>query len=101
MVQSMQDPASELRRIHLLRGWVNKYHHARFRLLVDDEHPLAIPVRCGPEAGLGIQVLRPILFEVLVGVDKLAGGERFTSTGFHYDAHSASSFDEPPPRYTG
>ena len=53
--------------------------------------------------GIGVQILRYALCEVLVGLGKLAGGERFTSTGFHYDAYSASFaahnatfFDEHP-----
>src|SRR5215213_489164 len=89
-------------RINLLRGGVDKDHHARLRILVNDEHALAIPVRCGLDTGLGVRILRPLLFEVLVGVGKLAGGERFTRAGLHYDArsasvdaHSASFFDEP------
>jgi hypothetical protein len=85
----------ELRRIPLLRGWMNKYHQASLRFLVDDEHALAKAVRSGTEAGLGVQMLRPKLFELLVCVGKLAGRERFTSTGIHYDAHSVSFFDEP------
>ena len=70
----------------LPRRWVNKDHHTRLGLLVDDEHARAKPVRCGPEAGLGAQVLRPTLFELLVCVGKLAGRERLTSAGCHDDA---------------
>jgi hypothetical protein len=78
---------------------VNKDDYARLRFLVNEEHALVKPVRRGLDTGLGVQILRPTLFEVLVCVDKLTGGERFTSAGCHYDAHSASFFDEPPPRY--
>jgi hypothetical protein len=31
-----------------------------------------------------------VLCELLVGGDKLAGGERFASARFHYDAHRGS-----------
>ena len=78
---------------------MNKDDYARLRFLVNEEHPGTKPVRCGPEAGLGVHILRPTLFEVLVCGGKLAGRERFTSTGIHYDVHSVSIFDEPPPRY--
>jgi hypothetical protein len=40
------------------------------------------------EAGLGVHILRPTLFELLVCGGNLAGRERFTNTGMHYDAHS-------------
>jgi hypothetical protein len=76
---------------------VNKDDYARLRFLVNEEHALVKPVRCGPEAGLGVHILRPAIYELIVGVDKLAGSERFTSTGIHYDVHSTSFFDEPPP----
>src|ERR671913_2116359 len=76
----------EVRSIHLLRRWVNKDHYPRLRLLVDDKHTLAKPVRCGPETGLGVHILRPTLYELLVCVGKLAGRECLTSAGCHYDA---------------
>src|SRR5215203_1866368 len=85
----------------LVRGWVNKDHQVRLSLLVNEEHALAKPVRCGLDAGLVIQVLRPTRFEVLVCGGNLAGRERFTSTGIHYDAHIVSFIGEPPPRYIG
>src|SRR5215217_7959638 len=56
----------ELRRITLLRRWVNKGHHVRLRLLVNDEHALAKLVRCSPEAAFGAQILRYKLCELLV-----------------------------------
>jgi hypothetical protein len=93
----MQHLRNVIRRIHLLRGRVNKDDYARLRFFVNEEHALAKPVRCGPEAGLGAHILRPTLFELLVCGGKLAGYESFTSTGIHYDAPSVSFFDEPPP----
>src|SRR5215204_6247134 len=87
----MRDPASELRRIPLLRTWVHKDHQARLRLLVDEEHTLANPVRCGGDAGIVIQILWSTLFEDLVCGGKFVGRELFTSAGCHDDAHSASS----------
>ena len=76
----------EARRIYLLRSWVSKDHYARLRFFVNEEHALAKVVRCGSEAGLGAQVLRPTLFELLVCVGKLAGRECLTSAGSHYYA---------------
>src|SRR5215213_10272724 len=69
---------------------------APLSLLVNDEHTLAKLESCGLDTALGVQILCPMLFEVLVGFGKLAGGERFTSARFHYDSHSASSFFEEP-----
>src|SRR5215203_4743223 len=69
--------------------WVNKDDYARLRFLVSEEHAGAKPVRCGPEAALGVHILWPTLFEVLVCGGNLAGRERFTSTGMHYDVHSS------------
>src|SRR5829696_2770113 len=86
--RTFENPLGELRRILLLRRWVNKDDHARLRFLVSEEHALAKPVRCSPEASLGVHILRPTLFELLICGGNLAGGERFTSTGIHYDAHS-------------
>ena len=91
----------EVRRIPLLGTWVNKDHNVRLRLLVNEKHALAKLVRCSPEAGLGAQILRSTLFELLVCVGKLAGSERFTSTGIHYDAHSSSFFDNHPQVHRG
>ena len=71
----------------VLRTRVNKDYHVRLSLLVDDEHALAILVGCSSEAGLGVQILRSALLELLVGGGELAGRERFTSTGFYDDAH--------------
>src|SRR5215207_9002536 len=68
--------------------WVNKDDYSRLRFLVSEEHAGAKPVRCGPEAGLGVHILRPTLFVLLVCVGKLAGRERFASAGIHYDTHS-------------
>src|SRR5215211_5166184 len=87
----MQDSVCELRRIPILRRWVNKDHQARLRLLVNDEHALAKLVRCSPYAAFGVHILRSKLCELLVGGGKLAGRECFTSAGCHDDAHSASS----------
>jgi hypothetical protein len=42
----------EVRRASLLRIRVNKNHQARLRFLVDEEHALAKPVRCGRDAGV-------------------------------------------------
>ena len=72
---------------------MNKDDYARLRFLVSEEHALAKAVRRGTEAGLEIQKLRSVLCELLLGVGKLAGGEHFTSTGLHYDVHSASFCD--------
>jgi hypothetical protein len=83
---------NEVRRILLPLRWVNKDDHARLRFLVSEEHAGAKPVRCSPEAILGVHILRPTLFELLVCGGNLAGRERFTSTAMHYDAHSAHSF---------
>ena len=80
---------------------MNKDDYARLRFLVNEEHAGPKPVRCGPEASLGVHILRPTLFEVLVCGGNLAGRERFTSTGIHYDAHIVSFIGEPPPRYIG
>jgi hypothetical protein len=52
---------------------VNKDHYARFGLLVGDEHALAEPERRSLEPGIGLQILRPTLFELLVCGGKLAG----------------------------
>ena len=76
----------EVLRIYLLRSWVSKDHYARLRFFVNEEHALAKAVRCGSETALGIHILRPTLFEVLVCVGKLAGSEPLTSAGIHYDA---------------
>src|SRR5215218_7131071 len=89
----MGNPALGLRRIYLLSTRVRKYHYARLSLLVNEEHSLAKPVRCGPYAGLGVHILRPNHLEMLVCGGQLAGGKRFTSAGFHDDAHSVSFFD--------
>src|SRR5215212_7218504 len=86
-----ESPKGEVRRITLLRGWVNKDHHARLRLLVNDEHAPAKLIRCSPEPALGAQILWSTLFELLICGGKLAGRELFTSAGCHYDAQSASS----------
>ena len=83
----MQDRGNGLRRIPLLRRWVNKDHQARLRLLVNDEHKLVNPVRCGLDPGLGVLMLRSVLCEVLIGGGKLAGRERLTSAGCDHDAH--------------
>src|SRR5215211_1935174 len=85
----------------LLRRWVKKDHHVHLRLLVSDEHAFAKLVRRGTEAGLGVLMLRSLLCELLIGGDKLAGGERFASHGCQYDVHSVSFFAEPPHRYLG
>jgi hypothetical protein len=77
---------------------VSKDDYARLRFLVDDEHALAKAVRCSTEAGFGALMLRSVLCELLIGGDKLAGGERFASTRIHYEAKSVSFFDNPPPR---
>jgi hypothetical protein len=97
----MRNPALGLRRIHLLGTSVNKYHHARLSLLVNEEHALAKAVRCGLDTGLGVLLLRSVLCELLIGGDKLAGREHFTSAGCEDDAHSGSFFDNPPPRHLG
>src|SRR5215208_173655 len=99
--KDIQDGGYGLPRIPLLRCWVNKDNYARLRFLVNEEHPGTKPVRCGPEAGLGVHILRPTHFEELVCVGKLAGRERFTSTGIHYDVHSVSLLDEPPRVHKG
>ena len=87
----MRNPANGLRRIYLLSTRVHKYHQASLRFLVDDEHALAKAVRSDTEAGLGVQMLRPKLFELLVCGDKLAGVNGFASAGIYYDAHNSSS----------
>src|SRR5215208_5628044 len=71
-----------------LRRWVNKDHQARLRFLVNDERALAKAVRCGLDPALAVQILRSVLCELLIGGDKLAGRERFTSAGCDDDAHS-------------
>ena len=53
---------------------MNKDRYARFRFLVSKEHAGAKPVRCGPQAALGVHILGPTLFEVLVCSAKLEGG---------------------------
>ena len=60
---------------------MSKDDYARVRFFVNEEHPLAKPVRCGSEAALGVHILRPTLFELLVCVGKLAGRECLTSAG--------------------
>jgi hypothetical protein len=85
----MHNGGGELPRIPILRCWVNKDDYVRLCFLVKEEHALAKAVRCGPEAGLGVQMLRAVLCELLIGGGKLARGERFTSAGIHYDAHRA------------
>src|SRR5215212_1302666 len=75
----MHDTANGLRRISLPRTWVNKDHQTRLRLLLNEVHVLAKPVRCSPYVGLGVRLFRPTLFEVLLSGGRLAGRERFTS----------------------
>ena len=72
--------------MHLLQGRVSKDDYTCPRFLVNEEHAGAKPVRCGPEAGLGVHILRPTLFEVLVCVGKLAGSEPLTSAGCYDNA---------------
>jgi hypothetical protein len=92
----MRKPALGLRRIYLRSTRVNKYNHARLSFLVNEEHALVKPVRRGLDTGLGVQMLRPKLSEVLVCVGKLARRERFTSAGCHYNTRSSSlSWTEP------
>jgi len=62
---------------------MNKDHQASLRFLINEEHSGAKPVRRGPETRLGIHILRPTLFELLVCVSKLAGSEPLTSAGCH------------------
>src|SRR5215217_2165866 len=80
----IQDTASELPRIPILGRWVNKDHHVRLRLLVNDEHVRDKLIRCGPDTGLGVQILRPTLFELLAKLLKLligtASGKLSTSS---------------------
>jgi hypothetical protein len=38
------------------------------------------------DTALGVQISWPVLHELLVGVGKLAGRERFANAGFHYYA---------------
>ena len=90
-----------VRRFSPQRRCVNKEDRARLRLLVYEEPALAIPVRRGLDTVFGARMLRPTLFEVLVCGGKLAGRERFTSAGIHYDAHGVSFFEDPPPRHIG
>jgi hypothetical protein len=61
----------ELRRILILGTSVNKDHQACLSLLVYEEHALAKPVRRGLDTGLGVQILRPTLFELLAKLLKL------------------------------
>jgi hypothetical protein len=75
---------------------VNKDYYARLRFLVNEEHAGAKPVRCGPDPGLGVLMLRSVLCEFLVGGDKVAGSERFASARVHDDAHGASSSTAEP-----
>jgi len=80
---------------------VNKDHHARLGFLINEEHALAKPVRCGPEAGLGVLMLWSVFCELLIGAGKLAGGKCFTSAGYHYDTRNSSRVrrnqsDSPP-----
>jgi hypothetical protein len=88
---------AQLPRILILGTSMNKYHQARLRLLVGEEHPLAKAVRCGLDPALGVLMLRSVLCVLLIGGDKLAGREHFTSAGCEDDAHSGSFFDNPPP----
>jgi hypothetical protein len=50
------------------------------------------------EAGLSVLMLRSVLRELLIGGDKLAGGERFASARVHDDVHDASSSTAEPTR---
>src|SRR5215207_84548 len=87
----MRNPALGLGRIYLRSTRVNKYHYARLSLLVNEEYTLVKPVLRGLDTSLGVQMLRPTLFEELVCFGKLAGRERFPSAGCYYDAHNSSS----------
>lgn len=68
------------------------------RILVNEEHTLVNPVRCGLDPRLGVMMLRSVLCELLIGGDKLASGERFASARVHDDAHGASSSTAEPTR---
>ena len=65
---------------------MNKDHQASLRFLINEEHTGAKPVRCAPEVGLGIHILRPTLFKLLVCVGKLDGSKPLTSAGCGDDA---------------
>jgi len=65
---------------------VSKDDYGRLRFFVNEEHALAKAVRCGSETALGVHILRPTLFEVLVCVGKLAGSEPLTSAGCYDNA---------------
>ena len=60
-----------------------KDHQPGLGLLVDDEYPRAEPVRRSLDTALGVKISWPVLRELLVGVGKLAGRERFASAGSH------------------
>jgi hypothetical protein len=60
-------------RTSLLRGWVDKDHHVRLILLVNDEHALAIAKRECLDTGLCVRISRPALCEVLVCGGKFTG----------------------------
>ena len=79
------------------RDWASKDDYAHLRFLVNEEYAGAIPVRCAPKAGFVADILRPTLFEVRVGLVKLAECEHFTSVRRYYEAHILSFFGEPPP----
>ena len=64
---------------------MSKDDYARLRFFVNEEHALAKLVRRGLEAVSTFTYCGLTLFEVLVCVGKLAGRERFTSTGIHYE----------------
>jgi hypothetical protein len=67
----MRNPALGLRRILLPRTRVNKDHQIRLSLLVNEELAGAKQVRRGLDTGLGVQILRPTLFEPLAKLLKL------------------------------
>jgi hypothetical protein len=77
---------------------VNKDHQPGFGLLVDDEYSRAEPVHRSLDTGLGVQISWLARQELLAGVGKLAGHERFASAGLHYYANRHPMIPRGMPR---
>jgi len=81
---------------------VNKDDYARLRFLVNEEHTGAKPVHGGHEAGLGVHILRPTIFEDLVCVGKLAGVNVSRALGVTMTFIAVPSLtNHPLPRHLG
>lgn len=63
---------------------MKKDNQACLGSLVDEEHARAEPVLRRLDARPGVHMVRLISYEVLVGGDKLAGGEPLAGAGLYH-----------------